>query len=327
MDDLERRVRAANPHSMRRYDPLSERAERELATLLAEPHNRPASHTRRWRAPLFVSTTAAALAVVIVAVAASLLLAPRVAMAAPPLLVSTPITGSTDSVLERLSMNARSAVASPPTDLIAAETWSADITLAPEKLSTFVQPREVTRVRTSDLAGEIVVFASEVRWGSVPAGERPPTPGTELERQTFAAGEFPLLFTQPPPADAAELPAYFATYLGTSETTSAGEFFRAITDLRNEWTLTGPQTTAVIEFIRDLPNVTVAGGVTDRLGRSGVAVSTESRSGGAYRDLLIFAPDTGVLLSAEQIYLGGIPDVRTPASTVLDYTAWKERHT
>lgn len=323
MDELERRIRAANPHPISRKDPLSERAERELAILLAEPPARAAARTPRWRAPLFVSTAAAVL-VVALAVAASLLLAPRAAIAAPPLLMPTPITGSADSVFERLTMNARATAVSLPNDLIAAETWSADITLTPDTLSTYVQPREVVRTRTADLAGEIVVSAGEVRWGSVPAGAQAPAPGTELERQTFGVGEFPLLFTQPPPRDAAGLLAYFATYAGTSESTSAGGFFRAIVDLRNEWTLTGQQTAAVLEFIRTLPDVTVAGEVTDRLGRTGVAIATESRSDGAFRDLLIFAPDTGALLSAEQVYLGGLPDVHLPGPTVLDYTAWKD---
>lgn len=323
MDELERRIRAANPYPVRRNDLLSERAERELATLLAEPPGRLVANTRRWRAPLFVSG-AAALLVLVVAVAASLLLAPRAAMAAPPLLEVTPLAGSTDSVIERLTMNARSAVTSDPTDLIAAETWAADITLTPDKLSTFVQPREIVRTRTSDLAGEIVVYAGKIRWGSVPVGGQSLIPGTELERQIFTAGQFPLLFTQAPPSDAAELPAYFATYLGTSEHTSTGEFFRAIADLRNEWTLTGPQNAAVLEFIRHLPDIVIAGEVTDRLGRAGVAITTESRSGGAFRDLLIFAPDTGVLFSAEQVYLGSLPDVQLPADTVLNYISWKE---
>lgn len=317
MDELERRIRDANPHAVRRTDPLSERASRELAVLLAEPR---APRVPRWRTPLLISSAAAAL-VIALAVAASVL-APRAAVAAPPLLEAAPVSFSAHAVLERLAMNARTDSAPRPSGLIVAETWSADVTAATR--SVFVQPREVVRSRATDLGGEITVYAGEVRWGSVPAGYRAPSPGTELERQTFAAGEFPLLFAQAPPDSATELAAYFETYLGTDRSTNAGELFRAITDLRNEWALTGAQTAAVLELVNGLPGVTVAGEVTDRLGRAGMAIATETRSDGAFRDLLVFDRQTGALLSAEQVYLGGIPGIDLDSPTVLDYTAWKD---
>jgi hypothetical protein len=325
MDDLERRIRAANPHPVRRDEPLSARAERELAGLLATPRVPVRRTASRSRAPLLMSGVAAVL-VLVIAAGAAFLLSPRPAMAAPPLLEPIPVMGDSDVVIEGLAMSARSAAGEEPTNVIAAETWSADISLTPDDLATFVQPREVVRTRASDLSGEIAVYAGEVRWGSTGPGSEPPPPGTELERQTFAAGETPLLFTAPPPSDAAALAEYLTAHLGTNERTSTGELFRAVVDLRNEWTLDGGQTAAVLDLIRTLPDVTVAGRVTDRLGRSGIAVSTESRGSGAFRDLLVFDSASGTLLSAEVVYLGGLADLQLAAPTILDYTAWKEPH-
>jgi hypothetical protein len=69
--------------------------------------------------------------------------------------------------------------------------------------------------------------------------------------------------------------------------------------------------------------VTLAGAVTDRLGRAGIAIQTE-RESGSHRMLLIFSPETGLLLSTETVYLGGIPDYALEYPTVLNYFAWKD---
>jgi hypothetical protein len=319
MDEIERRIREANPYPIRRDDPLSKRAERELALLLSTQRHGSPPHVRRWRTPVLISTAAAVLALTF-AVASSFLFTPQPALAAPPPLELMAITGTPDSVIEELIVRAHSLKSSSPTS-IASETWSADISTDSEQ--TFVQPREIVRTRSADLSGTIVVTAGQVRWGNVQANEKPPSPGSVLQLQDFGHGDYPLLFTTPPPANPSEYRAYFSATAGTTETSTPGDFFRAITSLRNEWVFTGAQTAAVLEFIQGLPHVEVAGQVTDRLGRHGVAIATNSRSGGAFRDMLIFDRATGALLSTEQIYLGGLSGVPLKASTVLDYTAWK----
>lgn len=325
MDELERRVRAANPFPVRRGDPLSDRARRELFILLQK--GVPPVDTRRSRRPArLIVSAVAVIVVVLVAVAAGTVLAPRAAIAAPPLLEGTPVAESPDRVLERLAMNARTASFAPPSTRITIETWSADLAVVGGHLSSFVQPREVMRSRTPELSGEIVVRAGAVKWGAVQSSEHPIAPGTELERSRYAAGGYPLLFPDAPPRDAAQLPAYFAALAGVGPADEAGEYFRAVMDLRNEWGFNGMQTAAVLELIRTLTGVSVAGRVTDRLGRPGIAVTTETRSGGNFRDLLIFDENTGELLSAEQVYLGGDPTIDLDSPTVLDYIAWKEPH-
>ncbi|WP_309615127.1 hypothetical protein [Salinibacterium sp.] len=323
MDELERRIRAANPGSIRRGDPLSARAERGLKEILADGPEETGLPVRQWRRPVFVSVAAAVL-VFIMAVSVFLIAMPRAAMAAPPLLELTPVAGSVSSALERIIMNAQTAPASSSSASIASETWSADLTLDPAKSETFVQPREIVRTRSESLGGEIIITAGPIRWGSITTKEHPPAPGTELEHQVFEHGQFPLLFTQPPPSNPLEMKAYFARFLGTNATTTTGEYFRGISDLRNEWTLSGTQSAALLTFIQGLPDVELSGETLDRLGRPGLVLSTNSRTGGAFSDLLVVDQNTGVLLAAEQVYLGGLTDVHLKAPTVLDYIAWKE---
>jgi hypothetical protein len=208
--------------------------------------------------------------------------------------------------------------------VIEVETWSMDILVDPNEQTTFVQPREVVRTRDADLAGEVVVSAGSVRWGSVPQDATPP-PGEELERHSYEAGSYPLLFPTPPPSDEPTLRAYLSTALGLTADSTAGDYFRAVQDLRNEWPLSGPQCATVLDLVAVLPDVELLGEVVDRLDRPGLAFSTSTRMGGAFEDVLIFSPDTGCLLSAEEVYLGGLDEVALDERTVTNYTAWKER--
>ncbi|PZQ88945.1 MAG: hypothetical protein DI534_09160 [Leifsonia xyli] len=322
MDELERRIRAANPSPVDRDAPLSERAEQELSVLLTTPRASAVAGRVPRRRPAIIMPTIAAAVAVLLTVGVLNLLAPRPAAAsAPPLLEAVPLGEDADTVLGRLSTMARSNNTETSSAAIASETWSAELT--PTGTATFVQPRDVVRTRASDLSGSAVTRAGAVRWGIV-SGATPPAPGTILERFDYGPGEFPLLFPKAPPDSATELQAYLTQYLGLDASAPTGEVFRAIVDLRNEWELTGPQTAAVLELLRDRPDVAALGTVTDRLGRTGIAVATQTRLDGAFRDLLIFAPGTAQLLSAEDVYLGGIPDLKLESPTVMNYIAWKD---
>jgi hypothetical protein len=75
-------------------------------------------------------------------------------------------------------------------------------------------------------------------------------------------------------------------------------------------------------MLADERQLTNAGTVTDRIGRTGVAVSTESSNSGLNtRCTLIFDPNTGMLLDFEQVLLeaGKLP-VKVPATS--SYTVW-----
>lgn len=325
VDELERIIRDANPHRVRRGSGVSDRGERDLGAILAEPRSAPPVPLRPQRVGVIVSTVAAAITLLL-SVATLVALQPRPAAAfSPPLLEVQPTEGNATAVLGTLSMIARSGTIDSATRVeIEVETWSMDIMIEPNEQTTFVQPREIVRTRDADLAGEVVVSAGSVRWGSVPPDMTPPPPGEELERHSYEAGSYPLLFPTPPPSDEPTLRTYLSTSLGLTADSAAGDYFRAVQDLRNEWPLSGPQCAAVLDLLADLRDVELLGEVIDRLDRPGLAFSTSTRMGGAFEDVLIFSPDTGCLLSAEVIYVGGLDDVALAERTVTNYTAWKE---
>ncbi|WP_454129378.1 CU044_5270 family protein [Microbacterium aurum] len=323
MDDLERRLRAANPVTVRRGAPLTPRAERELRVLLGQAPPR-RSRGRAWNAPAgMLAVAAVVLALLAVVIPVSLVPQPAAAVA-PPALEIIPTEEDALVVLARLSSVARATKGAPSSSRIESETWSADVTVAQSKWATHVQPREVTRTRAADLSGAIVVRAGEVRWGVPPAGSDIAEPGAELEHYEYPAGEFPLLFPQAPPTTADALQRYLDTALGADALMTTGDYFAAVQDLRTEWVLSGPQTAAILDILASRHDVTVLGGVSDRLGRAGIAIATETRMGGAFRDLLIFDADTGALLAGEESYIGAIDGVQIEPETVLSYTAWKE---
>ena len=68
MDELERRIRAANPHPIQRDDALGERAERELALLMSEPWS--ARTICRGTVPTVLPTAVAVLLVTLAAIGA-----------------------------------------------------------------------------------------------------------------------------------------------------------------------------------------------------------------------------------------------------------------
>lgn len=320
MDELERRIREANPAPVRRNTPLSARAEADLRDILSD-----SSGARRFgwrRAAIWSATVAASLALVLTAVVQ--FTAPRAA-ASPPPLEFTPIADSVATVLERLGEMASQNDTSPSASVIVSETWSLDITVDETETSTFVQPREITRTFRSDGSAEIVVRAGDVRWGFVADDGQAATPGTVLERNLFAATENPRLFSNPPPSSSgAELRNYLDSVFGFTVESTTGEYLRAIQDLRNEWALDGPQTAALTELLASLPDVAVFGETTDRLGRAAIAVGTSTRAGGAFEDVLLFDMVTGALIASEDIYLGGDPSIDLPSTTVVNYIAWKD---
>jgi len=328
MDELERRIREANPRPIRRETPLSPRAEQELATLLATPAAESPARALRTRpryAISLLSGMVAALVVGVLIVTGNIIPDPPASATGLPLLEETPVDGTINEVIDRLIMSARKnpAEKSSSTHRISYEAWSANITVGEDaSVDVFVQPQEVERVWSDDLSGHIVMRAGAVTMGVQPEGDSPFEPGDIIDDGKFGPGEYPVLFPEEPPSTASELRAYIAGVLGLTDSSTAGDWFKAVQDLRTDWPLTPAQNVATLELISALPGVTAAA-VTDRVGRHGIALQTETRGGGKFRDLLIFDTVTGLLNSAEDVYLGGLDDINLPPMTVLNYTAWK----
>ena len=100
------------------------------------------------------------------------------------------------------------------------------------------------------------------------------------------------------------------------------EWFTAVGDVWNAQVVSPRLQAGLLRMLADERELTNAGTVTDRIGRTGVAVSTESRNSGLNtRYTLIFDPNTGMLLDFEQVLLeaGKLP-VKVPATS--SYTIW-----
>jgi hypothetical protein len=329
MADLDDELRGANPLATRRTSPLSPRAQRELSELLAtttEPTAEPITKPRRRALPTIGFAAAASIAMTLAVVFAvtNLGQAGQTSVAAPPPLVTTPLGDDLGEVLAGLAERAR-AETSPATSTqtIRLETWSVQVDADSPVSPYYVQPEEIEKVWLPDHSGTWRSWAGDIRYGTAPTGDNRVAPGTTLRDDAYAAGEFPLSYPEAPPDDALELDSYIRSAGDFPGRPEAFEYFWAIEGMRFEWSLTGTQTAAALDLLAELPEVTLAGSVTDRLGREGIAIETE-RDGGTHRMFLIFSPETGLLLSSETVYLGGIPDNALEYPTVLNYFAWKD---
>jgi len=322
MDELERLVRAANPSPVRRTSTLSPRSESDLAQIVSAPRASARADQGWRRTVIWGSAVAAGLAIILTVTAQ--LTAPR-ATASPPVLAYASVAGSAASALERLGELARKNITTPSSDVLVSETWSADITIGVAETTTYVQPREVTRTFRSDGTATFVVRAGTVRWGVVSGDDEAPAAGTELERMELTAADGPRLFVEPPPSAGPEFRTYLESTLGLSEASTTGDYFAAVQSLRDEWAFDGEQTAALTELVASLPDVTMLGETTDRLGRAGIAFATRTNGDGTFQTVLIFDRASGALIAFENTYLGGNPDVALPSPSVVNYIAWKDQ--
>jgi len=343
MDEIERAVRSARPDLGRRDDPLTVRAQHQLQEILEPTSAMPKPQQLGWR----IARIAAPLGLAAAALTVFAVLQlphrdappPQVLAAAPPQLNPQPVDEGVTEVLAQLAAVASGAetssegpgstvddaadpeapVLSPDAGNVSYETWS----LPPDDAIAlpFVQPLEVVQQRRPDGSGTLTTRAGDIRWGAPDDDNPAQNPGELLNESVSGPGEFPLVYRLQPPNNASQYPEYLLA-AGQDPTAPTGEQFQHVQEIAKEWALDGQQTAALIQYIATFPEVTVAGTVTDRLGRDGIAVQTRTRQGGSLTDTLIFDSVTGRLLSAEESCPGDIEVAGCPASTVLSYIAW-----
>lgn len=329
MDEVERRLLAANPLPHHRGGPLSPGAGRLLASTLAEhvsrrPHRVPRQSRRSWARRSIL--LAAATVVMLFVVAFVLVFRAPASVASPPLLAVTPVSGSSEEILLGLAelAAARGTESHAGEQRIELKGWYGATLVSGGTVQQFVQPEESRYTwNPADRSGMHEIRYLEVTDGT-PTAENPAQPVTGAVLTTvFGPGEYGVMFATPPPADAAEFTAYLGTG-GIPPDAATPQVFNAVAQLSNEWELDGVQTAAILRHLLELPEVYVLGEVEDRLERRGIAVATDSSQEGAFRDLLIFSTEDGALLSSERIYLGGMPELGLAEPSVVTYTAWKE---
>lgn len=331
MDELERRVRAARPMSGNRDLPLTDRAKRELADLLLSrpniaPHRERAAEARR-RNSARVTRRLAAVAVILVAVILASTVVPDVipngsAQAATPApLVTSAIAGSTAETLARLKI-AKQNDRSDPGNSIRFQSWelNTEIDGNNEIVSSSIEPYRSETTFAPDGSVHSILTAAEPFPGQDASGL--PTPGTVIADETLAPGEYESPYDKPLPTDAARIGTYLARYRGERPPLTAGAAIREISGLLSSVILTREQETAIISYLQTLDGLTVAGTVTDRLGREGIAFAATDRRPGEYEDYVIISPNTGSIIAAETVYIGSQrTDIASPS--VVDYTAWE----
>lgn len=318
MDEFEltRRLEQARPALPRRGDPLTPAATSTMQHIMTgrvQPR-------RPRRSPIYLSV-AAALAVLL-AVAVGMLTArpaPVYATATPPLLAVTPVEGTSKDLLMRLSEELPD---TPAAESIRFQSWALALTIGDEGVVQSVAVEPEVRVVEHRPEGSRI----EVRRGEPydSNGNKIQVDGYQVGEliweQDFRAGEFPYVFAEPP-TDAAAYPEFLQAGSVVPDPTT-GDYLNLVRDLLGERALTGAQTRAAVEFLATLPDLQVEGRVTDRLGRTGISYTTDSRAPGEYVERIIIS-DTGLgILSSETTYVGtDRPDIQAPA--VISYTAWE----
>jgi hypothetical protein len=325
-DELTARLRAARPHTPRRGQTIDARQETLLKQIVAEPapvgivsgrtRRGPGWHTR----PIWLVAASVMLVIVLGALGSIARCQPSAAVAATPkLLTPEPVDGTSKENLMRISDDVRGT--GPAGDRrIRFQTWA--LAFDPEAATPprFIAPEEHEIVHLPDGSVSVTVRAG-MPYGAdgelVP--DASPAPGTVLWSDVQAAGDATPLFG-PPPTEESQITEFFKKS-GTVSSGTSGEYFSAIRLLLSEKALSSEQEAALIGFLATLPDIKVDGTVTDRLGRDGVAFSTDSRSPGEYRDTLVLSASVGIL-SYEVAYIGSSrTDIQAPA--VIEYIAWQ----
>lgn len=334
IDRFSELIRAAKPGRVRRDTPLSERGRRELAEYEALETGQRARHARRrvpgrrgnrWRRPVPV-LAGSSLVLIMVAVAVvlvSVLRAGPVVASTPPLLEATQISASSTEVLTQMAATRtqRPDDTGTGTGVIRAQTWALNTTIGDDgSISTSrVEPQWNETAFAPDGTVTVRLTAADPFPGQDATGLA--EPGTLLAEETFPPGTYDTGLPGPPPTDPAHVEDYLLELTGEEQLTT-GQTFVEVAGLLSSIRLTAAQETALITYLATRDGITVTGEVTDRLGRSGVALTAADRLPGEVEDVLIVSPQTGKIIAAETRYIGtDRTDIPSPA--VIDYTAWE----
>lgn len=202
---------------------------------------------------------------------------------------------------------------------------------APRPMTTIVTARDDRRWVAGDGSG--TVTAIEPRPDYTLAGADPGYRSTDAEfrgetatTRRHPAGELAGSVTAAIPTDPAEL----ARTLDALDPTRTGPEATIIDvqDLYSARYVPQPARAAVLRMLAATPGLTFHERVTDRLGRTGFAVSldTDTRDAPALHHRLTFDPTTGQLLAYQQDLTAPEPDLHVPPGRVYLYHLFLEQH-
>ena len=136
-------------------------------------------------------------------------------------------------------------------------------------------------------------------------------------------GQYRPVYPSAPPASWIGLRAYLSTG-HPIDSHGTGELFTAVTDLAREWRLTPAVDSALMGVLAQRRMCGLLGTVTDRAGRTGMAVATDSSfTGLPIRYVLVFDPLTGGPCSSEEWLTTTAGALDVPVPSVIAYHLWR----
>ncbi|MFK3981849.1 CU044_5270 family protein [Micromonospora sp. NPDC050397] len=201
------------------------------------------------------------------------------------------------------------------------QSWSAQTTATDPKTANEVVARDERLWWAADRSGREEITALPPQPADTAlAGwlDGPPAEAPERWETDYRPGELAVVVESP-----ATDPALLAAQLSAHEPFSNGPqaVTRAVASMYRYHEMTPALRAAVLRVLGDTDGLVYRGQVVDRAGRTGVAVSVDSAAG-ATRDLAVLDPETGVLLSYEQVALISPPRSAVRAPAVISYVLY-----
>jgi len=224
--------------------------------------------------------------------------------AAPP---STPRPTPTPLVL------ARAAPAARPTLLALIETARAQPAQPTSTTGryTYIQTR-IWSLDTTDPSAVSDPVNQHLWWAADGSARR-----VGIRVDTFGPGEFKLL--DPPSTDPAILAGQFDEHQPLRN--GPQSTIRAVADMYKQHPFNPDQIAAALRVLADTDGLVDRGPIIDRANRPGIAISVDSDAG-ATRDIAVFDPHSGALLSYERVALISPPRTPVRAPAVIAYVLY-----
>jgi len=327
-EELERRLRRADPATTPPDAQLSVRAEADLRRIITGSGAKKSPRRQgRWLALPALGALLVLAFFLVQQVLPSNVSGNQTAMAAtPPVLTGTGTPRDFAVFVKEAAAKLRDQEPETPTRRASYEAWYVNTDFdADGSTFSYVSPQEVTTTWRADLSGEITVVTGTpyLPEGSIAPDTEPTAAGALVREESFGAGEMGIVFAAEPPTDAASMSAYLTEYGGVMDPKDPAQVLEAVGQLLSEWTLSGAEHSALLESLAEVPGFESIGSVTDRLGRAGLGFSAQSPADPRFQSILVLDATTGEILSMEKVYLGGVPEFSFDPPTVTSYIAWK----
>ncbi len=319
-------IRRADPSTVHRGDPLSERGREELAfyeaiegELTARHYRAGLPRTHPFR-PLrsLVGASATALVGLLVLVLVGIPARSAVASTPHPLDI-TPLQTTVSEVLEKAAEQRETHPSK--TTMIRETAWILSSDIAPDGsvVSSSIEPTNRETTFHADGSVRYIVTIAPPFPGQRISDTKPV--GTVLIDEIYPPGTHDLIDFDLP-TDPKELESYFKTVTGEKHVTTA-ELLQETASLKSQRILSPSQESAILRYMASRHDLKLLGKTIDRAGRNGIVLKAENKEPGENENILIISPESGQILAFETLYIGtSRNDITSPA--VIDYSLWQE---